>query len=105
MAGADQVLWIEVQEFRANPQIEDALVAAFFSVSLKVIDVNAKHRSSVRLWPTAPQGRIVTITLTGSEVVIAGKKDAIVKKLATKLAMQIAKFFYDFRLGDFEREP
>ena len=49
MAGADQVLWIEVQEFRASEQIEDALEAAFFTVTLKVIDVNAKNRSRVRL--------------------------------------------------------
>lgn len=105
MAGADQVLWIEVQEFRAEEQIEDALVAAYFNVTLKVIDVHAKDRSSVRAWPTAPQGRMVTITLTGSEVSIAGKKNEIAKTLAAKLAMQTAKFFYDFRLGDFEREP
>ena len=48
---------------------------------------------------------MVTITLTGSEVSIAGKKNEIAKTLAAKLAMQTAKFFYDFRLGDFEREP
>ena len=105
MAGADQVLWIEVQEFRASEQIEDALVAAYLGVTLKVIDVNAKDRSRVRLWPTAPQGRRVTITLTGSEVSIAKTKDAIARKLTDKLASQTAKFFYDFRLGDFEREP
>lgn len=105
MAGADQVLWIEVQEFRASEQIEDALVAAFFSVTLKVIDVNTKDRSRVRLWPTAPQGQRVTITLTGSEVSIAKTRNAIARKLTDRLASQTAKFFYDFRLGDFEREP
>ena len=105
MAGADQVLWIEIQEFRASEQIEDALVAAFFSVTLKVIDVNTNDRSRVRLWPTAPQGRRVTITLTGSEVSIAKTRNGIARKLTNKLASQTAKFFYDFRLGDFEREP
>lgn len=105
MAGADQVLWIEVQEFRASEQIEDALVAAFFTVTLKVIDVNTKDRSRVRLWPTAPQGQLVTITLTGSEVSIAGNRNGIARKLSAKLASQTAKYFYDFRLGDFEREP
>ena len=48
MAGADQVLWIEVQEFRAEEQIEDALVAAYFNVTLKVIDVHAKDRVADR---------------------------------------------------------
>ena len=105
MAGADQVLWIEVQDFRASEQIEDAMVAAYFTVTLKVINVNAIDRSQVRLWPTAPQGRRVTITLTGSQVSIAKTKNGIVKKLTSKLASQIAKFFYDFRLGDFERAP
>lgn len=105
MAGADQVLWIEVQDFHANEQIEDALVAAYFNVTMKVIDVHPRGSARVRLWPTSPRGQMVNITLSGSAVLMAGKRNSITKKLAEKLAMQIAKFFYDFRLGDFEREP
>ena len=105
MAGADQVLWIEVQDFRASEQIEDALVAAYFNVTLKVVNVNATERAGVRAWPVAPRGQVVVITLSGSEVSIAKTRNGIAKKLAAKLATQTAKFFYDFRLGDFEQAP
>ncbi len=104
MAGAEQVLWLEVQDFRAREQVEEALVAAFFSVRIKVINVLETNRSRVRIWPTLPQGHLITVSLTGSEVVMAKTKDAICKKLVRNLAVRIAKLFYDHRLGDFERE-
>lgn len=105
LAGAEQVLWIEIQSFRAEQRIEEALVAAYFTVTVKVIDASGADRSRVRLWPTAPLGQGMTATMTGSEVSIAKTKDGIARKLAGQLAVQTAKLFYNFRLGDFEREP
>lgn len=105
LVGAEQVLWIEVQNFLAEEQIEDAGVAAYFTVTVKVISVFEKrHRSRVRLWPMSSQGHLVTVSLTGSEVTIAKRKDAISKELAGRLAVDIAKLFYDYRLDPFERE-
>lgn len=106
LGGAEQVLWIEVQSFYANEQIQEVNAAAYFTATVKVINALEKERRSrVRLWPTSPQGHLVTVTLTGSEVSLAKTKDAIAKKLAGKLATAIAKLFYQYRLGDFEREP
>ena len=85
--------------------MEDALLAAFFSVRVKVINVLEQDRSRVRLWPALPRGHLITVSLTGSEVAIAKTRDAICRKLAGNLAVRIAKLFYDHRLGDFEREP
>ncbi len=105
MAGARQVLWIEVQDFLAEEEVTEADVAAYFSVSVKVINVLEKERRTrVRLWPPSPQGELVSASMTGSEVSIAKTKDAIAKDLAERLAIKIAKFFYDHRLGDFERK-
>ena len=104
LAGAEQVLWIEIQSFRADERIEEALVAANFTATVKVIDASGADRSRVRLWPTVPQGQRMTATMTGSEVSIAKTKDGIARKLAGQLAVQTAKLFYDFQLGDFERE-
>jgi len=105
LAGAKQVLWIEVQDFLAQEQIEDATTAAYFSITVKVLNVlEEKNRSRVRLWPISPQGHPITVIMSGSEVSIAKTKDAISKELANRLSVRIAKLFYDYRLGDFERE-
>jgi len=105
LAGARQVLWIEVQDFLAEEEVTEADVAAYFSVTVKVVNVLEKERRTrVRLWPPSPQGEVVSVSMTGSEVSIAKTKDAIAKDLAGRLAVAIAKLFYDHRLGDFERK-
>ena len=106
LARAEQVVWIQVQDFLADPQIQDAVVACYFNATVKVLNVIEKERPSrVRLWPTSPQGQLVSVTLTGSEAATGRHKDGISRKLAEKLAEAIAKLFYDHRLGDFERQP
>ncbi len=105
LAGAEEVLWIEVQDFLASEQIYDVTAAAFFNVNVKVISALEKtSRSRVRLWPTSPQGHLVTTSLSGSEAAMAKSRDGIAKELANRLAEKIAKLFYDHRLDDFERE-
>ena len=103
--GAEQVLWVEVRDYFGSEEIVDANVAAFFSVTVKVLNVQEKdRRSRVRLWPTSPDGHQVSVTLTGSEVSIQKTPTAIAKELSTRLATSIAKLFYEHRLEDFERE-
>jgi hypothetical protein len=105
MAGAQQVLWIEVQDFLATLQVEDVITAAYFSATVKVINVaETESRSRVRLWPDSPQGRLVTATLPGDKAGLAKSQDEIARALAEQLAFKIARLFYDHRLGDFERE-
>lgn len=104
MAHAEQVIWIQVRDYYADPQIRDAVAAAYFNVSVKVLNVAEKKRTRVRLWPTSPRGHLVTVTLSGSEASIAGTRRAIAKKLADKLAELVAKLFYKHKLDDFERE-
>jgi hypothetical protein len=102
--GADQVLWIEIQDFVADEQIQDALMAAYFAVTVKVVNVREDESGSrVRLWPTNPDGHTVAVSMTGSEVGLAKTRDAILKELTSRLAAEIARLFYDHRLGDFER--
>ena len=104
-AGADQVLWIQVQDFLADQNIQDPSVAAYFGVTVKVINAaESKSRSRVRLWPASPRGHFVTVSMGGSEVAIAKTKDGISKELVARLAVDIAELFYGHRLGDFERE-
>lgn len=104
LAGAEQVLWIEVREYFANPDIFEPTNAAYYAVGVKVIDPHEKaERSRVRLWPTSPRGQYVNATLPSDIVHRAGTRDAIARKLATELASKTAKLFYDYRPGDFER--
>ncbi len=103
--GAEQVLWIEVRDFLAEEQIEEVIMAARFHVTLKAINVlETENRSRVRLWPQSPGGHQVLVGMAGSEVAIAKTTEAIAKELASRLAVKIAKLFYDHRLGEFERE-
>lgn len=104
MAGAEQVLWVEVRDFVARERFYDPNNAASFVVTVKVINVRETRRSRVRLWPTSPNGYPLSVGLTGSEVTLAKTRDAIAKELVGRLVVKVAKLFYDYRLGDFERE-
>lgn len=101
-AGASQVLWVEVQDFLAEPRITSVSQAGYFGVTVKVINTMEKNRARVRLWPTSPAGHRVVVTLSGSEVSTAGTRDAISRELSRRLAGEIAKLFYEHRPGDFE---
>ncbi len=105
LAGAEQVLWVEVQDFLAEEEVTETNTAAYMTAAVKVINVlETKSASQVRLWPQNPRGQVVSVSMTGSEVLIAKTKSAISKELARRAAEAVAKFFYEHRLGDFERE-
>jgi hypothetical protein len=104
LAGAEQVLWLEVQEFFAQEQFYDPTNAAYYAVNVKVIDVdNEEGRSRVRAWPTSPEGHPITVSLGGVDVSVAKTRDGISKKLAERLAVALARLFHEHRLDDFER--
>ena len=102
MAGADQVLWIQVDDFLAEEDFMDPANAAFLAVSVKVINaLETKSRSRVRLWPRSPQGRRMQVTLGGSKVVQLKTKDALARELSARLATKIVELFHAHRLDDF----
>jgi hypothetical protein len=105
LAGAQQVLWIEVQGFLAEEMIVEASNAAHFAVSVKVVDVQKKQDRRNRLWPDSLEGKHVNATMTGAAVSAAKNKDRIARELTAKLAVQIARLFHDHTLYDFEKPP
>jgi hypothetical protein len=106
LGNAEQVLWIQVQDFFADQQIQEADVAAYFTVTVKVINVlERRHRARVRLWPPSAQGHLLSASMTGSEVALVKTKDAICKDLTGRLAVKIARLFHDHRADDFRRQP
>ena len=103
LVGAEQVLWIEVRDFLAEEQFQDITSAAYFSVSVKVLNVLEKEkRTRVRLWPSSREGRFVMGRLSGDAVARLKTKDAICKELARVLAIEITKLFCDHREDDFK---
>lgn len=97
LAGADQVIWIEVQDFRVPEQITEATNAAYFHVTVKVIDPKQTERSKIRLWPTTPEGQRVSASMTGGAVLEQKTKDAKSRILTAKLAVEIARLFHDHK--------
>ena len=105
LVGAEQVLWLEVQNYFADEEFIGPSNAAWFAVTLKVINVQEKeNRSRVRLWPNSPDGKYITVSLDGSTVARLKTKDAITQELCRRLASEITKLFCDYRPGDFEPE-
>ncbi len=102
LAGASQVLWVEIKDFLAQEDIHDANNAAYIMVTVKVIDAHGEKRSRVRVWPTSPSGHVVSARLSGSDVARLRTKDAISKELSALLTDRIAKLFYDYEADEFD---
>jgi hypothetical protein len=102
LAGAEQVVWVQVRDFLARENFDDLANAAYFSVTVKVINVlETERRSRVRLWPGTSEGQLVLAKLPGDAVARLKTRDAISKELAKQLAMEITKLFCDYRPDDF----
>lgn len=106
LCGADQVLWLRVDDFLVEEEYYDPHRAAYATVSVKAIDVKWKDKEDgrPRLWPGSPEGHMVTVALTGSEVLRLETREEITRELCSVLAVKVAKLFYEHRLEDFEKE-
>ncbi len=104
MAGADQVLWLEVRDFYARQEISDIDVAARLAVTVKLINSGEqKDGTKVRVWPVQHSGRRVSAELTAGEVTRAKGVDKIARLLADQVADKVAKLFYEHTADDFDR--
>ncbi len=103
--GATQVVWLEVLDFLVTQDVYDTGHAAFVNVSIKVIDVKwEEHDGRARLWPKSPEGAVVVASLTANKVLELKTHNTISRFLAEELAEKVAKIFYEYRLGDFDKE-
>lgn len=106
LAGAREVLWLEVQDFYIADNIEQLQEAAYFVVSVRVIDTQESDRARVRRWPESSRGEMVVATRSASQVAkVQSDKNKVAKDLTVDLADKIAKLFYDHRAEDFEKSP
>ena len=100
MVEADEVLWVQVRDFYAEPEVDETISAARMAVAVKVIDVHAKQRAEVRLWPVDREGRIVSTELHANEVIRAKTPEAISRRLTEKVAGEVGKLFYEHPLEE-----
>jgi hypothetical protein len=98
--GAEQVLcvrfnWWALRENPSDPHLHPAS-----RMSLKVVSTERKH--DVRLWPLGGAEKTVSVTLDPNISDAASAESAVSRELATKLAVAIAKHFYDYKQHDDE---
>ena len=101
LIGADQVVWLEVADFFASEAVEDTGSAARMAVTVKVVNPRGTRKDgTVRLWPEERDGHPVKAELSSNDVSRAGSRRAVAEALSTKLAVEVARLFYDHTAED-----
>ncbi|MFQ5462717.1 MAG: hypothetical protein ACE5E5_08835 [Phycisphaerae bacterium] len=101
LCGARQVLWVEIDQYFADPEFFEPTDGAWLTATIKVIDV-VPEGSRARVWPMTPRGHHVSVMMDGSAVARAKTKDAIAKRLTEELTTEVVRLFTDYVPGDFE---
>jgi len=101
LMGADQVLWVEVADFFASEALEDVDSATRIAVTIKVVDPKGTVKDgNIRVWPVEREGRPVKVELSANDVNRARTRQAIAEELTSRLAVEIARLFYEHPLDD-----
>lgn len=90
--GAQQVLYIQVRQFRLRQQPRDPIFQGQWTVAIKVISTERKH--NVRLWPKRPEGQQVKVTTPMHPPQGSGYEVKLARRMAKMLARKIAFYFY-----------
>lgn len=95
---AETMIWINPQEYEVDDDVELAHTDARFSVQIKVFDVTAEEESKIRLWPGTRFGQSVRATVSAHDVRQCKSRTEVHHKVATALADQVAKLFYEYKI-------
>jgi hypothetical protein len=98
LVGARTVLWISVQQFVVERDLELAVSPAQFAARIKLINAEAETRDQVRLWPPDREGYFLSVTVPPQEVRTCRSLKEVHEKVAEKAADQIAKLFRDYEI-------
>lgn len=98
MLAVRRILWIQVRDFYASPNLEDSNSTARFIVRLKVFDPHAETNSRMRLWPDRREGHFVAIEKSAIEFQKVTHHEDAARILVHEMADQIARLFYSYRL-------
>lgn len=96
--GADTVVWINVQQYELEKDLEMAVAPAQLAVTVKVINAKAEKREDVRLWPLDREGRIVDTSIPPFKIHRAKTRNEVYEMLVDTLSDKIARLFYEFEV-------
>jgi hypothetical protein len=103
--GADQLLYVRIQELRVRESPDHPLLSPMARLELKVIDVKAPP-SRARVWPENGARELRPITRQAEEVSSRERTDMAIVKLARDAAQEVAMPFYNVDLErPSRREP
>ncbi|MDM8006249.1 MAG: hypothetical protein QUV05_08905 [Phycisphaerae bacterium] len=100
-ANADTVIWMNVEDFYVEKDLEMMVAPARFGVKLKVFNAREEDRLKIRLWPPERDGRRIDITVSPHEARRCKSRSEVDHLLATTMADKVAGLFYDHKV---ERE-
>lgn len=98
--GAEQVLWLQIQDYAGGIRPEDLDKKARYAVTVKVINTKAEKKNEVRVWPPSSEGELVQVNANPHEHQKATSEDALAKQLSNKLAEEIVRLFRDYILDE-----
>jgi hypothetical protein len=98
--GAEQVLWLQIQDYNGGIRPEDIDKKARYAVTVKVINSKAKTKEEVRLWPPSTEGELIQVNSNPHEHRSAKSEDALAKQLSTKLAEEVVRLFRDYLVDE-----
>jgi hypothetical protein len=99
-AKADTVIWMNVEDFAVESDLDMAVSPARFGVKLKVFNAREEDKRKIRLWPPEREGRTIDVTATPHEVRKCKNVSEVHQLLATAMADKIAKLFYDYTVEE-----
>jgi len=95
-ANADTVLWMSVEDFSVEDDLERLVTPARFTLKLKVFNARAEHKKDVRLWPPERQGRFISVKVSPQDARACKSLAGVHRKIAAVMADKIARLFYDY---------
>ncbi|MCG3136675.1 MAG: hypothetical protein HJJLKODD_00510 [Phycisphaerae bacterium] len=93
--GSDQILWVQLIDYQASREFEDASRVARITVRVKVFDPQAEVKAEMRLWPESMEGELVTIEKNAADIQKLNTEEDIARLLITELARTVAELFYE----------
>ncbi len=95
LAGASQVIWVELKELQLSEKIHDADNNPSLSVTFSVMDVNYQKLSQAQLWPVNSGGLSLVTLLSTDYAAQLKTNEAIYIQLLSPVANVVSKYFYD----------
>ncbi|MGQ9649987.1 MAG: hypothetical protein ACUVXJ_07740 [Phycisphaerae bacterium] len=97
-ANADTVIWMNIEDFYVEKDLEMMVAPARFGVKLKVFNAREEDKLKIRLWPAERDGRRIDITISPHEARRCKSRSELDRLLASTMADEVAKLFYDHKV-------